>query len=305
MSTTSAQADTNPAGGDATRTIGKRRGCGPGASPIANRIIVYAVLIVVALCFLIPFLIMVNTSVKTLADIRSGTLISLPVELTFEPWVKAWGRLNGYFWNSVRMVVPAVAISTMIGALNGYVFSKWRFFGSETFFTALLFGCFIPFQVILLPMSQTLGRLGIAQSVVGLVFVHVIYGIPFTTLFFRNYYVSAPTALVEMAKIDGAGFFGIFWKILIPISVPIFVVAIIWQTTQIWNDFLFGVSFSGSASQPITVALNNLVNTSTGVKEYNVDMAGAIIAGVPTLIVYVVSGKYFLRGLTAGSLAGQ
>jgi glucose/mannose transport system permease protein len=248
---------------------------------------------------------MVNTSLKTLADIRSGTLISLPVELTFEPWQKAWDRLNGYFWNSVRMVVPAVAISTMLGAVNGYVFSKWRFVGSEAFFTALLFGCFIPFQVILLPMSQTLGRLGIAQSVVGLVFVHVIYGIPFTTLFFRNYYVSIPTALVEMGKIDGAGFFGIFWKILIPLSAPIFVVAIIWQTTQIWNDFLFGVSFSGSQSQPITVALNNLVNTSTGVKEYNVDMAGAIIAGVPTLVVYIVSGRYFLRGLTAGSLAGQ
>lgn len=293
MSTTSISAGT------------QRSGRGPAGSPLASRIIVYAVLIVVALCFLVPFLIMVNTSIKTLADIRSGTLVSLPVELTLEPWAKAWDRLNGYFFNSIRMVVPAVAISTMIGALNGYVFSKWRFFGSEAFFTALLFGCFIPFQVILLPMSQTLGRLGIAQSVVGLIFVHVIYGIPFTTLFFRNYYVSAPTALVEMAKIDGAGFFGIFWKILIPISVPIFVVAIIWQTTQIWNDFLFGVSFSGSASQPITVALNNLVNTSTGVKEYNVDMAGAIIAGVPTLIVYIVSGKYFLRGLTAGSLAGQ
>jgi glucose/mannose transport system permease protein len=278
---------------------------GPGGTPLASRLLVYLVLLAVALCFLVPFLIMVNTSLKTLADIRSGTLISLPVELTFEPWQKAWDRLNGYFWNSVRMVVPAVAISTMLGAVNGYVFSKWRFVGSEAFFTALLFGCFIPFQVILLPMSQTLGRLGIAQSVVGLVFVHVIYGIPFTTLFFRNYYVSIPTALVEMGKIDGAGFFGIFWKILIPLSAPIFVVAIIWQTTQIWNDFLFGVSFSGSQSQPITVALNNLVNTSTGVKEYNVDMAGAIIAGVPTLIVYIVSGRYFLRGLTAGSLAGQ
>jgi glucose/mannose transport system permease protein len=280
---------------------------------IIGRIIIYTILIIAAIYFLIPFFVMVTTSVKTMNDIRTGHLISLPREFTLEAWKKAWGSacigincvgMKGYFWNSVRMVIPAVLLSTLMGAANGYVFAKWRFPGSEAFFSALLLGCFIPFQVILLPMSQTLGWLGIAQSVRGLVLVHTVYGLAFTTLFFRNFYVTIPTELVKAAKIDGAGFFRIFWKIMLPVSVPIFVVSIIWQTTQIWNDFLFGVAFSGSDSQPVTVALNNLVNTSTGVKEYNVDMAAAIIAGIPTLLVYIVSGKYFLRGLTAGAVKG-
>jgi glucose/mannose transport system permease protein len=273
--------------------------------------LVYALLIAAAIYFLIPFFIMAVTSIKTMNDIRTGHLISLPREITLEAWRKAWGSacigvncvgLRGYFLNSVKMVVPAVVLSTLIGALNGYVFSKWKFRGSETFFTFLLLGCFIPFQVILLPMSRTLGILRMAQSTQGLILVHTVYGLPFTSLFFRNYYVAIPGELIEAGKIDGAGFFDIFWRIMLPISGPIFVVSIIWQTTQIWNDFLFGVCFSGSDSQPITVALNNLVNTSTGVKEYNVDMAGAIIAGIPTLIVYIVSGKYFVRGLIAGSV---
>ena len=202
------------------------------------------------------------------------------------------------------MVIPSVIISTVMGAANGYVLSKWRFRGSDTFFSCLLLGCFIPFQVILLPMASTLGRLGIAQSLTGLILVHIIYGLAFTTLFFRNFYVTIPDDLVKAAKIDGAGFFRIFWKIILPVSIPIFVVSVIWQMTQIWNDFLFGVAFSGGDSQPVTVALNNLVNTSTGVKKYNVDMAAAIIAGLPTLFVYIVVGKYFLRGLTAGAVKG-
>jgi len=280
---------------------------------VFGRVVIYTILVLAAIYFLIPFFVMVITSIKTMNDIRTGYLISLPREVTFEAWQKAWGSacigvncvgVKGYFWNSVRMVVPAVVLSTLIGAANGYVFAKWRFPGSEAFFSALLLGCFIPFQVILLPMSQMLGRLGIAQSVRGLVLVHTVYGLAFTSLFFRNFYVTIPTELVKAAKIDGAGFFRIFWKIILPVSVPIFVVSIIWQTTQIWNDFLFGVAFSGSDSQPVTVALNNLVNTSTGVKEYNVDMAAAIIAGLPTLVVYIVSGKYFLRGLTAGAVKG-
>lgn len=269
-----------------------------------SRFVVYSLLLLAALAFLIPSFVMLNTSVKTLADIRGGTLVSLPQELTLQPWLEAWLTLRGSFWNSVRMVVPAVAISVAIGAINGYVLSKWRFRGSEAFFLALLMGCFIPFQTILLPMSQTLGRLGIAQSVRGLVLVHVIYGIPFTTLFARNYYVGIPDTMVESAKIDGAGFFSIFARIVLPLSGPILMVAVIWQTTQIWNDFLFGVSFSGSGSQPVTVALNNLVNTTTGVKRYNVDMAAAIIAAAPTLAIYVLSGRYFVRGLTAGSISG-
>ena len=283
------------------------------AGAIIGRMVVYGILIIAAVYFLIPLFVMIITSIKTMGDIRTGNLISLPREVTLDAWTTAWNSacigvacngIKGYFWNSVRMVIPAVAISTILGAINGYVFSKWRFKGSEVFFSLLLVGCFIPFQVILLPMARTLGQFGISQSLVGLIFVHVVYGLAFTTLFFRNFYVSIPDELVKAARIDGAGFFRIFWRILLPLSKPIFVVCIIWQTTQIWNDFLFGVVFSTGDTQPITVALNNLVNTSTGVKEYNVDMAAAIIAAIPTLLVYIVAGKYFLRGLTAGAVKG-
>ncbi|MDA0991918.1 MAG: carbohydrate ABC transporter permease [Verrucomicrobia bacterium] len=273
----------------------------------------YTLLAVFAVYYLMPLFVMITTSLKTLDDIRTGNLISLPREITFDAWVKAWsgactgvecGGLKHNFMNSMSFVLPAVAISTLIGAFNGYVLTMWRFRGSDIMFTALLIGCFIPFQVILLPMAQTLGYLGIANSIAGLIFVHVVYGIAFTTLFFRNFYVSVPTELTKAARIDGAGVFTIFWRIILPLSPPIIVVCVIWQFTQIWNDFLFGVVFSSGERQPITVALNNLVNTSTGVKEYNVDMAAAIIAGLPTLFVYIVAGKYFLRGLTAGAVKG-
>ena len=278
-----------------------------------GRSIIYTLLILFALYYLMPLFVMISTSLKTLDDIRSGNLVSLPVEITFDAWAKAWSGactgvdcdgLKGNFWNSVSFVVPAVLISTLIGAVNGYVLTMWRFRGSDLFFTLLLLGCFIPFQVVLLPMAQTLGYLGIANSIAGLIFVHVVYGLAFTTLFFRNFYVAIPDEMIKAARIDGAGFFRIFWRIILPISPPIIVVCIIWQFTQIWNDFLFGVVFSSGQRQPITVALNNLVNTSTGVKEYNVDMAAAIIAALPTLFVYVVAGKYFMRGLTAGSVKG-
>jgi glucose/mannose transport system permease protein len=278
-----------------------------------GRTLIYGVLALFVLFFIAPLIVMVLTSVKTMEDIRNGTLLSLPLEVTLEPWIYAWNTacigvkcegIKIYFWNSVRMMVPAVIISTLIGAVNGYVFSKWRFRGSEIMFSSLLIGCFIPFQVILLPMARTLGVLGLAQNVTGLILVHVVYGLAFTTLFFRNFYITIPDELVKAARIDGAGFFRIFWKIMLPVSVPIFVVSIIWQTTQIWNDFLFGVVFSTGDTQPITVALNNLVNTSSAVKQYNVDMAAAIVAGLPTLFVYIVAGNYFLRGLTAGSVKG-
>ena len=278
-----------------------------------GRVIIYALLALFAVYYLMPLFVMVITSLKTLDEIRAGNLLSLPASISSEAWVKAWGSactgvdcsgLKGNFLNSVRFVVPAVMISTLIGAFNGYVLTMWRFKGSDVMFGALLVGCFIPFQVILLPMAQTLGYIGIAQSTTGLIFVHVVYGLAFTTLFFRNFYVSVPTDLTRAARIDGAGFFTIFWRIILPLSPPIIVVCVIWQFTQIWNDFLFGVVFSSGGSQPITVALNNLVNTSTGVKEYNVDMAAAIIAGLPTLFVYIVAGKYCLRGLTAGAVKG-
>ena len=279
----------------------------------AQRVFIYGVLLLFVVYFLAPFFVMFITSIKTMEEIRNGTLIALPRQPTLEPWLKAWGYatigvtnegIRGFFWNSIRMVIPAVLISTIIGAVNGYVLSKWRFRGSDTFFAMLLLGCFIPFQVILLPMARTLGLLGLSESVWGLVLVHVVYGLAFTTLFFRNYYVAVPSELVNAARIDGAGFFRIFWRIMLPISTPIFMVTIIWQTTQIWNDFLFGVCFSTGETQPITVALNNLVNTSSAVKEYNVDMAAAIIAALPTLFVYFVAGKYFVRGLTAGAVKG-
>ncbi len=295
--------------------MSRRSELGPGKSQgeILFRAGIYTLLIVAAIYYLIPLIIMIFTSVKTMNDIRTGTLISFPREFTLDAWKTAWGSacigvtcngIKGYFWNSVIMVVPAVLFSTLIGAANGYVFSKWKFWGSEVLFSMLLLGCFIPFQIILLPMAQVLGVIGLAQSMQGLILVHIIYGIAFTTLFFRNFYVTIPQELVHAAKIDGAGFFRIFWKIILPVSVPIFVVSIIWQTTQIWNDFLFGVVFSSGESQPVTVALNNLVNTSTGVKKYNVDMAAAMIAAFPTMVVYIVAGKYFLRGLTAGSVKG-
>ena len=278
-----------------------------------GRVMIYLILLFFALIYLAPLYVMFTTSLKDIEEIRSGNLMALPVDPTFYAWAKAWSSactgsecegLAPYFWNSVRIVFPAVIISTIIGAFNGYSLAKWKFKGSELLFGALLFGCFIPFQVILLPMAKLLGSLGLANTVTGLVLVHVIYGVAFTTLFFRNYYVGIPTELVRAAKLDGAGFFAIFRHIFLPLSTPIFVVTIIWQFTQIWNDFLFGVVYSGSGTQPITVALNNLVNTSVGGKEYNVDMAAAIIAALPTLVVYVIAGKYFIRGLTAGAVKG-
>jgi glucose/mannose transport system permease protein len=283
------------------------------ASQRIGRLLVYLLLILFALYYLMPLFVMVVTSLKPLDEIRAGNLLALPLAPTLEAWGKAWGSactgvncsgLKGNFVNSVSFVVPAVLISTLVGAFNGYVLTMWRFKGSDLIFTLLLVGCFIPFQVVLLPMAQTLGTLGIANSTAGLIFVHVVYGLAFTTLFFRNFYVTIPAELSRAARIDGAGFFTIFWRIVLPLSPPIIVVCVIWQFTQIWNDFLFGVVFSSGERQPITVALNNLVNTSTGVKEYNVDMAAAIIAALPTLLVYVVAGKYFIRGLTAGAVKG-
>lgn len=277
------------------------------------RIALYAVLLTAAAFYLMPFLVMLITSLKDVEEIRTGNLLSLPASLNFDSWSKAWSSactgsscegISPFFMNSFLIVIPAVLISTLLGAVNGYVISLWKFRGSDLFFAALLVGCFIPFQVILLPMAQTLGWLGIANTTSGLVFVHVVYGVAFTTLFFRNFYQSIPGELVKAARLDGAGFFTIFYRIILPVSTPIIVVTIIWQFTQIWNDFLFGVAFSGFDTQPVTVALNNLVNTSFGGKEYNVDMAAAIIAALPTLAVYVFAGKYFVRGLTAGAVKG-
>jgi len=277
------------------------------------RVVLYTTLIVFAIFYLLPLFVMLVTSFKSLDEIRQGNMLALPIQWTIEPWLKAWGTacvgltcegINGYFWNSIKMVVPAVIISTILGALNGYVLTKWRFRGHQWVFALMLFGCFIPFQIVLIPMSQVLGKLGIAGDTAGLVLVHVTYGIGFSTLFFRNYYEAFPNELVKAAMIDGAGFFRIFWRILLPSSGPIIVVTVIWQFTNIWNDFLFGASFAAGEGAPMTVALNNLVSSSTGVKEYNVHMAAAVIAAFPTLLVYIVAGRYFVRGLMAGSVKG-
>jgi glucose/mannose transport system permease protein len=279
----------------------------------ADRIILYALLLCLALLFLLPVYVMVCNSVKPLDEIRGGNLMALPVAWTIEPWLTAWSTaqigvqptgLKPYFLNSFLLVVPAVAISTLIGALNGYILTQFRFRGANLLFAAMLFSVFIPFQIVLIPMAKTLGILGLAGTVKGLVFVNVVYGIGFTTLFFRNYYSAFPHELIRSARMDGADFFGVLVRILLPSSGPIIVVTVIWQFTNIWNEFLFGASFSDYSSFPITVALNNLVNSSTGVKEYNVHFAGAFIAAIPTLVVYLVSGKYFVRGLMAGSVKG-
>jgi glucose/mannose transport system permease protein len=277
------------------------------------RAAIYAILILFAVYYLLPLYVMLVNSLKPLDEIRQGNMLALPHQWTIAPWLSAWSTaqigvsptgLRPYFLNSVMMVVPAVAISTVLGALNGYVLTKWRFRGDTIVFGMMLLACFIPFQIVLIPSARILGLLHLAGTVQGLVLIHAIYGLGFTTLFFRNYYEAFPTELIRAAQIDGASFFQIFRRILLPSSGPIIVVTVIWQFTNIWNDFLFGSSFSSVDSIPLTVALNNLVNSSTGVKEYNVHFAGAILAALPTLIVYIVSGRYFVRGLMAGAVKG-
>lgn len=278
-----------------------------------GRFVLYAILVAAAVLFILPVYVMLVNSLKPLGEIRSGDLMAMPIAWTFEPWLTAWSTaqigvqptgLKPYFINSFLLVVPAVIISTLIGALNGYILTQFNMRGASLIFAAMLFSVFIPFQIVLIPMAKTLGFLGLAGTVKGLVFVNVVYGIGFTTLFFRNYYAAFPNELVRSARMDGAGFFGVLFRILLPNSAPIIVVTVIWQFTNIWNEFLFGASFSDYTSFPLTVALNNLVSSSTGVKEYNVHFAGAFIAALPTLVVYMVSGKYFVRGLMAGSVKG-
>lgn len=278
-----------------------------------SRILIYVVLILFAFYYLLPLYVMLVNSLKPLDEIRGGGMLYLPSVWTIDPWRAAWSSaqigvdpsgLKPYFWNSIAMVVPAVLLSTIFGSLNGYVLTKWQFKGHGIVFGLLLLSCFIPFQIVLIPMAKLLGFFGLAGTTSGLVLVHFVYGIGFTTLFFRNYYAAFPTEIVKAAQIDGAGFFRIFWRVLLPSSGPIIVVSVIWQFTNIWNDFLFGASFADFDSTPITVALNNLVNSSTGVKEYNVHFAGAILAALPTLVVYIVSGRYFVRGLMAGAVKG-
>ena len=300
----------------------------PSRASTRSRVVIYGLLLFFALVYILPLAVMVLTSLKPLPEVTGGNMFALPREPSFDAWHKAMFTtcvgltcegIQSYFWNSIKMVAPAVLISALLGALNGYVLTKWRFRGHRLVFGMMLFACFIPFQAVLIPMATVLGKLngvgqwlsetigfslGFGNPTVNLVIVHVVYGLGFTTLFFRNYYEAFPTELIKAAQIDGASFFQIFRRIILPNSGPIFIVTVIYQFTNIWNDFLFGATFAAGESSPMTVALNNVVNTSTGVVEYNVNMAAAIIAAAPTLLVYIVAGRYFVRGLMAGAVKG-
>jgi glucose/mannose transport system permease protein len=278
-----------------------------------RNIFLYGTLIFLALYYLLPLYVMVVTSLKGMPEIRLGNIFSPPVDITFEPWVKAWSTactglncdgLSRGFWNSVRITVPSVVLSIAIASVNGYALANWRFKGANVFFTILIVGSFIPYQVMIYPIVIILREIGLYGSLWGLVIVHSIFGMPILTLLFRNYFTSVPEELFRAARVDGAGFWGIYFKIMMPMSMPIFVVAVIIQVTGIWNDFLFGVIYTRPDTYPMTVQLNNIVNSSQGVKEYNVNMAATILTGVVPLFVYFASGKLFVRGIAAGAVKG-
>lgn len=289
------------------------RGARPKRMFSSRNIILYGILLLVSLYYLLPLWVMVVTSLKGMPEIRLGNIFAPPVEVTFEPWVKAWATactglncdgLSRGFWNSVQILVPSVVVSILIASLNGYALVNWKFKGSEVFFTILIFGAFIPYQVMLYPLVILLREMGIYGSLSGLVIVHTIFGMPILTLLFRNYFVSLPEELFKAARIDGAGFWQIYFRIMLPMSLPIFVVAIILQVTGIWNDFLFGVVYTRPDTYPMTVQLNNIVNSVQGVKEYNVNMAATLLTGAVPLIVYFLSGRLFVRGIAAGAVKG-
>jgi len=289
------------------------RGARPRRVLSRGNIILYGVLIVVALYYLLPLYVMVVTSLKGMPEIRLGSIFAPPMEITFEPWVKAWAEactglncdgLSRGFWNSVRITVPSVFLSIAIASVNGYALANWRFKGAETFFAILIFGAFIPYQVMLYPIVIMLREIGLYGTLTGLVIVHTIFGMPILTLLFRNYFASVPEELFKAARVDGAGFWAIYFKIMLPMSLPIFVVAMILQVTGIWNDFLFGVVYTKPDTYPMTVQLNNIVNSTMGVKEYNVNMAATIITGLVPLVIYFISGKLFVRGIAAGAVKG-
>ncbi|WP_343080425.1 carbohydrate ABC transporter permease [Ostreiculturibacter nitratireducens] len=278
-----------------------------------RNVFLYGTLIMVALYYLLPLYVMVVTSLKGMPEIRLGNIFSPPVEITFEPWVKAWMEactglncdgLSRGFWNSVQITVPSVAVSIAIASVNGYALANWRFKGAEVFFTILIFGAFIPYQVMLYPLVILLREIGLYGSLWGLIIVHSIFGMPILTLLFRNYFASLPEELFKAARVDGAHFWGIYFRIMLPMSLPIFVVAMILQVTGIWNDFLFGVVYTKPDTWPMTVQLNNIVNSTQGVKEYNVNMAATLITGLVPLVIYFVSGKLFVRGIAAGAVKG-
>jgi len=277
-----------------------------------SRIGIYILMLLFAALFLMPVYVMLSSSFKTFAEVQDlSKMWSPPAGLNLESFQAAWAGipekglrgLRGNLVNSLLLTIPATIISALLGSINGYVLSKWKFRGADIIFPLMLFGMFIPYQSILIPMTLTLAAIGLGGTLWGLILVHVIYGIPITTLIFRNYYAEVPTDLVEAAGIDGAGILGIYWRVMFPLSLPGFVVVIIWQFTNIWNEFLFAVTVLQKPElQPITVALRNL--SGSQIKEWNIVMAGALIAAVPTLLIYIILGRYFIRGLLAGSVKG-
>ena len=287
---------------------------GPKPSRLTpGRIGLYAFLIVSALFFLLPLYTMIVTSLKTMEEIRQGRIFALPSTLDFTAWKTAWsGACMGTeclgvrvgFWNSVKITVPAVVISVFIGAINGYALSFWRPKGSGFLFGLLMAGGLIPYQIFLYPLVRLLASLSLYNSIAGVVLVHVIFGLPLVTLLFRNYFVAIPEELCKAARVDGAGFWRIFFEIMLPMSVPMVVVASIFQFTGIWNDFLIGLVFAGRDNLPMTIQLNNIVNTTMGERSYNVNMAATILTAIVPLAIYFFSGRWFVRGVAAGAVKG-
>lgn len=267
-----------------------------------NRVLVYVLLALLALVFLVPVYMVLITAFKNPADINLQTVWRLPSPVDVAGFLTAIESFLPNLRNSFLLVIPATIISAMMGSLNGYVLSKWKFPGANVLFPLMLFGMFIPYQSILIPLFQFLNSVGLYGTIPGLILVHVVYGLPITTLIFRNYYTEVPTEMVEAAQIDGAGFFGVYRWVMFPISLPGFVVVIIWQFTQIWNEFLFAVTLTTTETQPITVKLSQLAGGEA--VKWNLPMAGALLAAIPTLLVYILLGRYFIRGLLAGSVKG-
>ncbi|WP_221089628.1 carbohydrate ABC transporter permease [Deinococcus aquaedulcis] len=267
-----------------------------------GRVLMYALLVLAALFFLIPVYLLFATALKSPDAIAEATTWHWPSVLNWGSFRDAWAKIGGNVLNSVFLAVVATLFSALLGSLNGYALSKWKFRGANTLFALMLFGMFIPYQAVLIPLFQFIKSLGLYGSIWGLILAHVVYGLPITTLIFRNFYADVPDALIEAATIDGAGFWQIYGKVIFPISIPGFVVVIIWQFTQVWNEFLFAATLTNTNSQPVTYALSQLAGGQA--VSWNLPMAGAILAALPTLLVYILLGRYFVRGLLAGSVKG-
>ncbi len=290
------------------RPAPKRR---PRLSPA--RLGVYAFLLVAALFFAMPLYIMLVTSFKTMDEIRLGNIFALPVSITLEPWVTAWSSactgvscegIRGGFVNSLWIVIPSTILPILLGALNGYALSFWRPKGAELLFGILMVGAFIPVQVMMFPLVRILANLGLFSSLPGIVLIHIVFSMPVMTLLFRNYYLSVPQELFKAARIDGGGFLRIFVQLMLPMSTPIIIVAAIMQVTGVWNDYILGLVFAGRDNLPMTVQLNNVINTTTGTRLYNVNMAATILTSLVPLTLYFVSGRWFVRGIAAGAVKG-